>query len=268
MHSGRRGVGVGRSAVIMACDALLCFRDPLVEVAFWASARDRLCSLDRLTTFVVLLNNAFMVLHHGVSLVRMGALNPAFFSFATRCVMFNAMLQLIVLWLVTRHREEYYRRRDAIVVASRLVRYVAAVGITVGIAARGEDAFIPSAHYTPPHGLHVYLILFKSLAHRGLAFWANFATFFWPLRFSLHFGLHTVCCLPTLMHAAGCLAREAFLHPLLRQPVCSVASRLNWHLQSPGSGCHPLAPHLVAYSVRAQRPSPVPVTRPCMRFVS
>lgn len=66
--------------------------------------------------------------------------------------------------------------------------------------------------------------------------------------FALHAPLQTFCVLPLLLHAAGDLARGMLAAPLLREPVCVVASLLSLSSFRPDS-CHPHAPQLVAYSV-------------------
>lgn len=67
------------------------------------------------------------------------------------------------------------------------------------------------------------------------------------MRFSLNVSLHLYTVLPLLLHAASRLAL-VLLRPEFQEAVCCLAGYLTMGA-TPRSGCHPLAPQLVAYAV-------------------
>lgn len=232
----------------MTFDALLRFHDPLVEAAFWVSVRDSLCTLDQLTTVLVVCNNAIHVAV-GHKLMAAGLAEPRLYVFFITYTVFMVISQLVIAWLATYHRQAYYRRRDFITAGTRLQRYVLAAILTVVTSRGNRDTGVTG--FLLSHSSSMFMVLLRAFAHRGVLFWAHYYAVFWPLRFPLHALLHTMFMLPLLLHCASCLARDVLSHASLQQPVCNLASQLAF-LVSQRSGCLPQAPQLVAYSVSAR----------------
>lgn len=227
-----------------ALDALLRFRDRRLEAAFWACNRDWLCGIDQIAAIVVLANNT-LAISHASWLLREGTIGSAVYVVFTASLVGFTVVQLIVLWLASCHREAYYLWRNVIVAACRVSRYLLAVYLSI-MAERGQDVFAASyVLSTPPP---VSFALAKALAFRGWLYFSLFFSFFWPLRLSHHAVLHTFGLVPVMLHAAKCLARDMLQQPALQQPVCALASVISLRLLQAGD-CHPRAPQLVAYSV-------------------
>lgn len=231
----------------MALDTLLRFREKHTEAAFWTQFRDRLCTLDSLMTILVCTNS--VISHIFLSrLVAEGVVTPLVSPWYRALGICLIIGQVAVLWLSLCHRDVYYSWRTVIVAGMRLGRYALAAGFTVKLSGR-SDALVIS--YLLRSSSSTFVVLLKALGHRGFLFWANYFSLGWPLRFPLNAALHTLGALPILLHCAFCMARNVLSHEQLRQPVCSLASRLV--LRAYQQQCHPLAPQLVAYSVSVRR---------------
>lgn len=230
-----------------AFDALLRFRDRRLETAYWRHVGDWLCNFDILGSLAIMAAVMFM----RWQMVHATAPGSPLDAACTAAALLFLVSQTLIMWLAVCRSAEYRRQRDAVLAAMCLVRYLILAGLTF-IAARSHP--VQDTHTAKDFGESRrsacgYLELAMSLAHRGLIFWTSFLSALRPLRFSLHAPLHTLCALPLLLHAAGCLAQGALAAPPLREPVCVVASGLSLRPYR-ADDCHPQAPQIVAYSVR------------------
>lgn len=232
---------------VNAFGKLLRFRDDRLEAAFWVSMRQWLSGIDKVATVLSWINSVVLV----ALFVQLTVVKGISSSFVVACVFYMsevAILQAVVLLRVMFRAESHFRHRDATILSVRALQCMFIVGCCLAAMHGGHFNDGAIAAYVLDIKPSATVVLINMLMHRGVLFWAQFATFFLPLRFSQHAPFHTLGVLPLLLHAAFCLARDMLAQPALKQAVCALASFLTFSTQGPGR-CHPLAPQIVAYSV-------------------
>lgn len=117
-------------------DVLLRFKDAGLEADFWASApvRSFLCKVDRLASFLIVLNNG-AVIYHTWNMAASNVISPSLFQTHAFFTLDYLAIQAVVLYKVSLHEGRYYHQdRDIAMIAHRGIRILTCAVLSVQFA--------------------------------------------------------------------------------------------------------------------------------------